>query len=524
MKKSRTTRWAAKALALCLAGAAVFGCGSLLAPVKAEAAPTIEATPTTGSITINKKAETADTPLAGATFTIYKVMSLDPGTNAGDYAGYEPAAGFESVLADVEPDDLGNYSATQLEGLIDQLVTAAEAADPVDSQTTNDSGTATFSGLDLGYYLVIETAAPETYVAGSPFLIAVPSTNNYNDPEGDAPGTEWVYDVVAEPKNAKISIDKELAGEEEGAEQDGTITVGDFVKYQVTTTIPEYPEEYFDSDVTFTITDVMDDGLAICDGGEHSVVVTVGGNTVTEDPDTTYTKTASVVTGSGADLTIAFVKDYIQDNMGEDVVVTYYAQVTEQAVTGTTGNGNQVTLTYNNNPGSTTTAQPPKVNVYSFNIKVEKFTTDGVQKALEGAEFELYSDEDLQHQVGKAQTSSASGELSFEKLDEGTYWLVETKSPAGYTLLADPIKVGIEATTGGNFTLTVNDDPISSGGSTFTTRLEASTGTAIIAVENHEGFTLPATGGMGIALFVIVGIAGIITVSVIITKRTKKSN
>ncbi|WP_072525810.1 SpaH/EbpB family LPXTG-anchored major pilin [Clostridium sp. Marseille-P3244] len=521
MKKSRTTRWAAKALALCLAGAAVFGCGSLLAPVKAEAAPTIEATPTTGSITINKKAETADTPLAGATFTIYQVMSLTPGANAGNYAEYEPAAGFESVLAGVDPDDLGNYSATQLEGLIDQLVTAAEAADPVDSQTTNDSGTATFSGLDLGYYLVIETAAPETYVAGSPFLIAVPSTNNYNN--GSAQGTEWVYDVVAEPKNAKISIDKELAGEEEGAEQDGTITVGDFVKYQVTTTIPEYPEEYFDSDVTFTITDVMDDGLEIQDDGTHPVTVTVDGGAVTAGADT-YTKTASDVTGSGADLTIAFVKDYIQDNMGKDVVITYYAQVTENAISGTTGNGNQVTLTYNNNPGSTTTAQPPKVNVYSFNFKVEKFTTDGGQKALEGAEFELYSDEDLQHQVGTAQTSNASGELSFEKLDEGTYWLVETKSPAGYTLLADPIKVGIEATTGGNFNLTVNDEPISSGGSTFTTRLEASTGTAIIAVENHEGFTLPATGGMGIALFVIVGIAGIITVSVVITKRTKKNN
>ena len=132
MKKSRTTRWAAKALALCLAGAAVFGCGSLLAPVKAEAAPTIEATPTTGSITINKKAETADTPLAGATFTIYQVMSLTPGANAGNYAEYEPAAGFESVLADVEPDDLGNYSATQLEGEdVTQVHSSIENAAPV---------------------------------------------------------------------------------------------------------------------------------------------------------------------------------------------------------------------------------------------------------------------------------------------------------------------------------------------------------------------------------------------------------
>ena len=36
-----------------------------------------------------------------------------------------------------------------------------------------------------------------------------------------------------------------------------------------------------------------------------------------------------------------------------------------------------------------------------------------------------------------------AGNLSFRKLDAGTYYLKETKSPEGYTLLADAIKVEI---------------------------------------------------------------------------------
>ena len=56
------------------------------------------------------------------------------------------------------------------------------------------------------------------------------------------------------------------------------------------------------------------------------------------------------MTGDAADLTISFAKEYIREHGGESVEVTYFAQVTEQAVTGITGNKNSVTLDYNNNP------------------------------------------------------------------------------------------------------------------------------------------------------------------------------
>ena len=68
--------------------------------------------------------------------------------------------------------------------MIDGLV-AVTKEDPkptaAGTKTQEIMGDAVFSNLQLGYYLVIEDSAPEGYVTGSPFLIAVPSTDNYDD-------------------------------------------------------------------------------------------------------------------------------------------------------------------------------------------------------------------------------------------------------------------------------------------------------------------------------------------------------
>lgn len=294
----------------------------------------------------------------------------------------------------------------------------------------------------------------------------------------------------------------------------------------IDTKIPSYPEEYFVNDVTFTIRDVMSDGLKIVNDGTHPVTVKVNDSPVTAGP-TTFTVTAAEKTEQEADLTIDFEKNFIKDHGNKSVQVTYYAQVTDKAVMGTSGNPNKVYLDYNNAPGETDIAEGPDVKVYSFGIKVVKFTKDGGNKPLQGAEFELYSDELLSTKIGTA-TSDSSGNLSFPKLDEGTYYLKETKSPAGYTLLANPIKVEIianefDGVATGTFTLKVDGKNINATSGDYVAHLDQATGTAVVAVENHKGFSLPATGGMGIALFLIIGAAGIAVVSVIITKKTKSS-
>ncbi|WP_159431624.1 SpaH/EbpB family LPXTG-anchored major pilin [Clostridium sp. Marseille-P3244] len=513
MKTSRRTRWAARALALCLIGATAFAGAAVFSPVTAEADSIIDGQTTTGSITITRQ-DDQQQPLSGATYTIYKIMSLTPGSD-GSYASYTVETAFETALDGVRPDALGNYSAQQIEALIDELVTASASAEDVRTDTTEANGVASFTGLGLGYYLVVETTPPEGYTAGSPFLIAVPSTND----AGDA----WIYDVTATPKNKGIGIEKEVVG------GDDTVAIGDFVQYQITTTIPDYPEEYFDQTVTFRITDVMSDGLEIQNDVTHPIKVTVDAGEVTES-DSTYTLTAGDQTGDTPDLTIDFAEDYIKANPGKEVIVTYYAQITEDAVAGTGGIGNEATLTYNNKPGTTEEVTPttPVVNVYTFNIMVEKFTKEAGNaggEALQNVQFGLYEDSELQTQIGTLELTGSNGQLCFEGLDEGTYYLKETKALAGYTLLADPIKVKITATDAadGTFTLEVNGQEVDETTGTYVSRIDTENGTAIIAVENHKGFTLPTTGGMGIALFVIIGIAGIAAVSIVITKKTKKN-
>lgn len=71
--------------------------------------------------------------------------------------------------------------------------------------------------------------------------------------------------------------------------------------------------------------------------------------------------------------------------------------------------------------------------------------------------------------------------------------------------------------------LKVNGEEIKETSGEYTTKLNTTAGTATIAVENHKGFSLPATGGMGIVLFLVIGVAGIIAVSILMTRRTKEN-
>lgn len=527
MKKSRRLKFAAKIMTFAFAAATVFGTVGMMPQMVYAADSSIIDPQSTGKLTINKM-DAEGNPLAKAKFSVYKIMSLTPGTTPGQYAEFSVVKAFESALSGVNPDALNNYDTEAIEELISKLQTAADSAAADATQITAEgTGTAVFNDLGLGYYLVVEEEAPEGYVNGNPFLVAIPSTDNYD--QSGSQGTKWVYNVTVSPKNSKISIDKNLGEDTEGVENDGSVAVGDYVSYVIDTKIPTYPIDYFEKDVTFTIRDVMSDGLKIVNDVSHPVEVKVNGSVVNAGADT-FTLTAEEKTGADADLMIAFAKNYIQNHANESVQVTYYAQVTDKAVMGTSGNPNKVYLDYNNQPGTTTTAEGPDVKVYSFGIKVVKFTKDGAVKPLQGAEFELYSDDTLTTKIGDTATSDVSGNLSFPRLDEGTYYLKETKSPAGYTLLAKPIKVEIIAdknesgiATGG-FTLKIDGKTIDATFGDYVAHLDENEGTAVVAVENYKGFTLPATGGMGIALFLIIGAAGIVAVSVIITRKTKRSS
>lgn len=527
-----------RVVSLALAVMMIAGLTAAL-PSAVQAESILKPTPTTGSLTIQKTGEDAK-PLQGAEFTIYKVIGIAPQAD-GKPPVYTTEQAYQTILQSVEPDALGNYNAEELDALALKLAEASTAGGT--PQTTNESGVATFNDLALGYYLVMESAAPAGYVAGKPFLVAIPSTNNYNDKENDPdapskPGETWVYDVTVKPKNSKVNVEKDLGIVDEGTGQkhDGTAKVGDYVPFVVTTTIPNYTDDY--TNPTFKIYDYADAGLQIMNDTEHPVEVKVKDAEVlpTGAPgnnDSTYTLTVSPNEAEDQeDLLIVFDPAYIQAHRGEAVKVTYWAQITEDVKK--VELNNKVELEYDHKPGDTVTKEErprDEEKVYSFQIKVEKFTNSGTLMPLKEAEFEIYKDAALKtHPTGfeGTYTSDDTGKLDFKGLEEGIYYLKETKSPAGYTLLTSPIKVEITLNKDGQnkvtgFAIKVNDQPVAESDTIYTTRLEKATGAVIVAVENYKGFSLPATGGMGILLFLLIGAAGIITVSAVMLKKSRRS-
>ena len=496
--------------------------------------PTVEPGET-GSLTINKTDGT--NALTGAEFTLYRVMDLKLGTGArAEYADYTRVSHFSGSTglgSSVTPNALGNYDTKQLEDLAGGLASLARTAPAeVTYKMTTTGAISNRTGLPLGYYLAVETKTPAGYSTMKPFLVAIPSTNNYSS---GAAGTYWEYDVVVTPKNEKIELDKKITnangdyknGTAVGTLGDAdTVAVGDTVHYQVSTKLPVYGNEYTAAGTPiFSITDTLT-GLNL---NTTSIVVKAGGTQLTAGVE--YTLTPSPTTTS---FTVRMAETYLKTaaNHGKTITVDYSAVVRADAVRGSAGNPNKVELTYSTSP-STTAKEEIIRKVYTYDLKIQK-TDVGQTTPLAGATFVLYKADasgNITTDVATAATAGATtGLIEFKGIDAGVYYIKETVSPAGYTLLTNPIKVVIEAqkTNGwpnGEVKFYVDNKEITTDAVQNAGKYQAyrnnTTGIVGVAVENKKGFTLPGTGGMGITVFLAVAFIGITMISMMLVKAKK---
>ena len=124
-------------------------------------------------------------PLKGAGFTLYKVVNKED----------------MEVYYNTNPTNLPAVGEYVEAGSIKPGV----ALETIAEQKTDKNGTATFSGLELGFYVVIETTVPDAVTTPmKPFLLSVPMTTT--------DGSDWLYDIHVYPKNetgyGKISLEK----------------------------------------------------------------------------------------------------------------------------------------------------------------------------------------------------------------------------------------------------------------------------------------------------------------------------
>lgn len=122
---------------------------------------------------------------------------------------------------------------------------------------------------------------------------------------------------------------------------------------------------------------------------------------------------------------------------------------------------------------------------------------------LDGAEFELRIDDsgqpgNLVSSEYQPQATGAEGMFLIDDLVSGTYWLIETQAPIGYSLLAEPVKFTLADVTGAvtldgataGALVTVTNDPVDG---------------ATIRVEDATPFALPLSGGYGELPYYLLG-------------------
>ena len=124
------------------------------------------------------------------------------------------------------------------------------------------------------------------------------------------------------------------------------------------------------------------------------------------------------------------------------------------------------------------------------NIRITKKNDNS--KVLENAEFSLYSDKECTKEIEKGKTDK-NGQLNFDRISVGDFYLKETKAPAGYRLLEDPIKLSLK-NVNGKFTFFVNDKEIKEDDKNNSLTLENGLYTGNLTVINSRGSILPATG------------------------------
>lgn len=419
-----------------------------------------------------------------------------------------------------------------------------------DDGKTTDKSYYTISDLQPGYYLVKdEDGSLDTdYDSYTKFILRV------------------IKDETVSPKSSVPSVDKTISDMIDGTYGEyQDFDINDTAYYKWTGKLPANLKDY--ETYYYKFYDTLPKGIEFVkfeqvyiEGHESNIVHTFYDATTSEKmPDGINEE----IIGKNVTLEFKDLRELYPNILPtHKIVVKYSARVTRDALIAEPMT-NSVYVEFSNDPnddgiGTPSTGDTPKdvAHAFTFQINVDKYDADNTDIKLEGAEFKLYYErtendvivkyyaqviteemiaegkeingtvvdqDDLGVVYGWTTNENNASVLDTDKngaiavrgLDEGIYYLKETKAPAGYNLMETPVKVEIIPVydeKGDEVSVTVNYkvDDIAQDSDT-------------VGVRNSSGSTLPVTGGMGTIFFYTFGAALVICTAVLLVVKRRLS-
>lgn len=423
----------------------------------------------------------------------------------------------------------------------------------VGSYTTAWNGTINVNDLAPNDYRFIETGLGENngYILnGKPYEFTV-----QNDGKIKVDSKEPTDIATITADNEKPDLKKEVKNGNT-YENAADASIGDMVEWKVSASVPSNVDQL----EKYSITDKMSSALTWVEA-EAALNITYKSNGTPVNAETTdYTLIKPTDNQEGGSWTIEFTKagkTKLKTNNISSIEVTFKTKLNEKANIGSAGNLNDAQLDYSNaiyplvdltnpnygkKPGEDHIKDQAKV--YSFAIDMTKVDGNNTATKLEGVYFDLYkysgtvtepTESDLKGSGKKINTTDLvtdiNGKITVKGLENGNYYLVETKAAAGgYNLLKAPVKVVIAQEYSVEKKTTVTKDAEGNVTSTttvvnktFTGGDENNAGTYSVTIENRKGFTLPKTGDIGTAMFLIIGIGGMLAAVYIMLRGRKRA-
>lgn len=448
-------------------------------------------------------------------------------------------------------------------------------------KTSIGTGQITVSNLAPGSYRFIETSLNVTdtdktnggYIMDGAtayeFSITTEGKVQYeNNTEENAtiPVKNEKPDLTKEVKDRTAAAD---ATEANTWKHEADYNIGDTIPYRIKIEVPKN----ITSLKTFTVTDTP---THLEDEVDSIAMVYNKSNEAPNEAIEAGSGEAAIYKAEADTDTKGFKITFNPKNMaayaGKTITITYTATLLEEAaVTSKDGNPNKATLEYSNqilpdknddgNPNKPGEPKNDKIedhaSVYTFDFKIHK--TNSNDQNLEGVKFDLYKQKTLESENAvtddeakaagldtdskwvkiKSLTTGNDGIAEKKGLANGTYYLVETETNPGYNLLKKPVKVVLNleyktwfkkdfiTTADGVTTITKNNivtekNSLSKGDDT-TAEFNQVSGAVTQTIINRKGFTLPKTGDIGTAMFLIIGIGGMLAAVYIMLRGRKRA-